>query len=91
MRWAFVVSSLALSLICACGDDSTTPPDSTVSTELCTYLPMAATARAGGTVTAAFDSVAVAVGFGVGVTRTWNPPQANMANSHIASAKYTGQ
>ena len=46
---------------------------------------------AGGTVAAAFDSVAVAVGLGVGVTRTWNPPQANMAISNIASAKNNGQ
>ena len=46
---------------------------------------------AGGTVAAAFDSVAVAVGLGVGVTRTWNPPQANIANSNIASAKNNGQ
>jgi hypothetical protein len=38
-----------------------------------------------------FDSVAVAVGFGVGVTRTWNPPHASVLNSHIASAKNTGQ
>jgi hypothetical protein len=46
---------------------------------------------AGGTVAAGFDSVAVAEGLGVGVTRTWNPPQANIANSHIASAKNNGQ
>lgn len=37
---------------CACGDDGPKPPASTVSTELCTYQPLPATARAGGTVTA---------------------------------------
>jgi len=41
-----------LLVLCACGDDSSKPPDSAVSTELCTYQPVAATARAGGTVTA---------------------------------------
>ncbi len=50
-----------------------------------------AVAFTGGAVAAVFDSVAVAVGFGVGVTRTWNPPQANMANSNIVSAKNNGK
>lgn len=40
-----------LLVFCACGDDGPAP-DSTVSTELCNYVPVAATARAGGTVTA---------------------------------------
>lgn len=41
-----------LLVLCACGDDEAKPPDSAVSTELCTYQPLPATARAGGTVTA---------------------------------------
>ena len=42
-----------LLVFCACGDDGPKPPDSAVSTELCTYVPVAATAHAGGMVTAA--------------------------------------
>lgn len=40
-----------LLVLCACGDDETQPPSSAVSTELCTYQPLPATARAGGMVT----------------------------------------
>jgi hypothetical protein len=35
--------------------------------------------------------VAVAVGFGVGVTRTWNPPQASVESNSTPNAKKTGQ
>jgi neutral ceramidase len=41
-----------LLVLCACGDDGPTTPDSAVSTELCNYVPVTGTARAGGTVTA---------------------------------------
>ncbi len=41
-----------LLVVCACGDDGPKPPDSGVSTELCNYVPVMGTARAGGTVTA---------------------------------------
>ncbi|MBX3156023.1 MAG: hypothetical protein KF773_08485 [Deltaproteobacteria bacterium] len=37
----------------SCGDDGPRPPDTGVTTELCNYVPLAPTARAGGTVTAA--------------------------------------
>jgi neutral ceramidase len=36
----------------ACGDDAPTPPTTNVTTERCGYLPLAPTARAGGTVAA---------------------------------------
>jgi hypothetical protein len=62
-----------------------------VGAAVATAFVTAAVARAAEVVAAAFDSVAVAVGFGVGVTRTWKPPQASMANSHIANAKNSGQ
>ncbi|MBL0214406.1 MAG: hypothetical protein IPQ07_11015 [Myxococcales bacterium] len=48
-------STLAVALAVApigCGDDAPAPADSGVTTESCSYLPMSATARAGGTVTA---------------------------------------
>ncbi len=46
-------SALSVLLVfCACGDDGPKPPDSAVSTELCNYVPLTGTARAGGTVTA---------------------------------------
>jgi hypothetical protein len=48
-------------------------------------------AGAAGVVAAALVSAAVAEGFGVGVTRTWNPPHASMAISNIASAQKSGQ
>lgn len=43
---------LVLLVFSACGDDGPKPPDSAVSTELCNYVPVTGTARAGGMVTA---------------------------------------
>jgi hypothetical protein len=44
-------------------------------------------------VRAAVGAAAAAAGdgFGVGVTRTWKPPQANMASSSIAAGSTIGQ
>lgn len=51
MRGYAGLSIVALALV-GCGDDTSTPPGSSVSTELCNYQPVPATARAGGMVTA---------------------------------------
>jgi neutral ceramidase len=46
------IAPLVLVLAAACGDDSSTPPGSSVTTEHCAYVPLAPTAGAGGTVAA---------------------------------------
>jgi hypothetical protein len=48
-------------------------------------------AGAAGVLTIACVFVAVGEGFGVGVTRTWNPPQASMADTSKAKGNKIGQ
>ncbi|HSK04570.1 MAG TPA: hypothetical protein VK932_25130 [Kofleriaceae bacterium] len=47
-----LVLAAAAAAAAACGDDDPPPPTSDVTTEHCTYVPLAPTARAGGTVAA---------------------------------------
>lgn len=49
---AAVTAAAATGGLAACGDDPPTPPTSGVTTERCTYVPLAPTARSGGTVAA---------------------------------------
>jgi len=48
-------------------------------------------AGAAGVITTAFVFVVVGEGFGVGVTRTWNPPQASIGNTSKAKGNKIGQ
>jgi hypothetical protein len=53
MRALSIACLVMAASVAACGDDAPQPTDGGISTEKCDYVPMTATAHAGGTVTAA--------------------------------------
>ena len=53
MRSGLAHLTFLVAVLAGCGDDSSTPPDSGVTTERCSYEPVTPTAHAGGTVIAA--------------------------------------